>query len=170
LVEIIIIIKKNPKNELLHTFIFRVFLIIIIEVFSYLWHRYGAHTDILSGPRISHQIHHNYDLDYEHKAHSDFIWILFLLILVEIFIVIFITYYSFFNNTIILSFIFSLTVFSWNWYIHSAYHDSKHFLNKFEWFRKEKDRHFIHHYNPKVNFGIASHFSDKFLNTWIESM
>lgn len=152
--------------------IFLVILAIVFgtEVLAYLWHRYAAHP-IPSFPlnlvspvtypiRKTHELHHNGD--ETHEAHEDFFWvILFLLILgLGIFLV-----WSYQLSPLpviylILGYGLVCLVFIWNWYIHSAYHIRDHWLNRYHWFRKDREIHFQHHADPEVNYGIASHFSD----------
>jgi sterol desaturase/sphingolipid hydroxylase (fatty acid hydroxylase superfamily) len=62
----------------------------------------------------------------------------------------------------------AILVLTWNWWIHRSYHQNDHWLNSFEWFRIEKQRHFVHHTEPARNYGIASHFNDWVFGTWLE--
>ena len=39
--------------------------------------------------------------------------------------------------------------------MHSSYHTENHWLNNFEWFRKNKALHYQHHYNPQNNYDIV---------------
>ena len=145
-------------------------LIIGGEAFSYFWHRIITHHDIIKPIRNSHRIHHQIELEYHHKAHEDFAWILMGL---SVFGILIIKTMVLYPEITVPGYILLATVSSivtWNWYIHSAYHTPEHWLNKFEWFRKDKHRHFIHHYQPELNYGIATHFSDKLLETWVDTL
>ena len=147
---------------------FLIILIIIIgsEIGAYIWHRFGAHTDIIPGVHNTHKIHHKANL--RHEAHEDFFWIILILVLLGIGIFI-----GWYKNYIIIPVIYIIIVyvlitfvFIWNWYIHSAYHIPNHWLNRYKWFIKDKKMHLQHHVNPKVNYGIASHFSDIIFGTY----
>ncbi len=59
-----------------------------------------------------------------------------------------------------------MAVFLWNWYIHTAYHIDNHWLNRYEWFRKDKHLHMLHHDNAKINYGVVSHFTDMLMGTY----
>ena len=140
-------------------------LIISTEIFAYLWHRYIAHTDYIPGIGETHEFHH---ILYSNEADEDFIWILMLIILFEIIIGITILIGLIPGTIGIVTVVINLIVFWWNWWIHKAYHQSDHWLNSYNWFIQEKNRHFIHHENSNFNYGIASHFTDKILGTWID--
>ena len=66
----------------------------------------------------------------------------------------------------IVTYLTCLTVFLWNYYCHACYHIDNHWLNNFEWFKRDKELHFRHHNNPNKNYGIATHFSDILFNTY----
>ena len=147
------------------------FLIIIIgsEFGSYSWHRFGAHTDIIPGPHDTHRIHHTSNLT--HEAHEDFFWVVFLLIVgaIGLTTIWYLGYYDMIGILpiyIIIAYSILILVFVWNWYIHSAYHIPNHWLNQYRWFQKDKRIHLQHHVNPRVNYGIASHFSDIIFGTY----
>ena len=131
---------------------------------SYLWHRFGAHTDIIPGVHDVHRIHHEADLT--HEAHEDFLVVIILLFLLGLFL--FILYKSFLPTYyLIMIYLTVVAVFVWNWYIHSAYHIPNHWLNQYDWFKQDKKIHLQHHVDPTVNYGIASHFSDIIFGTYI---
>jgi sterol desaturase/sphingolipid hydroxylase (fatty acid hydroxylase superfamily) len=139
-------------------------LIIGTEIFAYLWHRYAAHDDYIPGIHETHQIHHT--ANNEHEADEDFVWILLMMVFIELIMGIAVIIGIIPGAIALVTVIIALTVFWWNWWIHRAYHQSDHWLNSFEWFQIEKQRHYVHHDNPKLNYGIASHFTDKIMNTW----
>ena len=150
-------------------FIFFLSIVIGSEFTAYLWHRYGAHTDILPKVYDTHKIHHIAELT--HEAHEDFYYIIIILLLA--FILLYFFWYSGYMKFIglhviypVLAYLIVFTVFVWNWYIHSAYHVSDHWLNQYEWFKKDKRIHLQHHINPSVNYGIASHFNDIVFGTY----
>lgn len=139
-------------------------IIIGAEIFGYVWHRYGAHDDYIPGIHTTHQIHHI----SEHDADEDFVWILFMMITLEFILGLCVMTHIIPGVLALITIIVSLIVFWWNWWIHKAYHNPNHWLNSYTWFQREKYRHYIHHYNPQNNFGIASHFVDRIVGTWID--
>ena len=149
-------------------FTYIIAIVIGTEVFAYLWHRYGAHDDYIPGIHDTHKIHHMLDLDLEHEADEDFVWILLIMIFIELIMGIAVMIGIVSGAFALVTIIVSLIVFWWNWWIHKAYHQSDHWLNSYKWFQQEKERHYVHHYDATKNYGIASHFSDKFMVTWIE--
>ena len=153
---------------LMSIIIFMVFIMIIIasEFGSYMWHRFGAHTDVIPGIHDTHKIHHNADL--LHEAHEDFFWVLLIKLAVGAGLVTawYFNYLLVPVIYVIIVYILTVMVFTWNWYVHSACHVPDHWLNKYYWFRKDKKMHLQHHVNPEVNYGIASHFSDIIFGTY----
>lgn len=152
-------------------FTYIIAIVVGIEVFAYLWHRYGAHTDYIPGLHDTHRIHHMLDLSLGHEANEDFIWILLIIVTIELTlgVAIMIKIIPYIVALIaLIGIIVSLVVFWWNWWIHRAYHYPDHWLNTYKWFQREKARHYVHHYNPHNNYGIATHFTDKIMGTWIE--
>lgn len=147
---------------------FLIFMAIIIgsEFGAYLWHRFGAHTDIVPGVHDTHKIHHIADLT--HEAHEDFFWVILILAALGAGLVAaWYTNYLFIQPIyVIVGYFLVVLVYGWNWYVHSAYHIPNHWLGRFYWFRKDKKMHLQHHVNPKVNYGIASHFSDIIFGTY----
>ena len=137
------------------------------EILGYFWHRIGTHKDIITPIRRTHQIHHEHGLE-GHEANEDFFWTF---ILVTAFGGL-LTLAVLIGLPLAIAFAMFITLnlmFIWNWYIHAAYHIPDHYLNKFAWFREDKKLHYEHHYNPKVNFAIATHFPDKIFGTYRES-
>lgn len=143
-------------------------IIISTEVFSYLWHRYGAHSDYLPGIHSTHKLHHDINSD-DSNGDEDFLWILLLITLFELFLGLLVIINIVPVTLAIVTIIISLVVFFWNWGLHRAFHHPDHWLNSYEWFQTEKLRHEIHHHYPNKNYGIATHFTDKIFNTWLES-
>lgn len=148
--------------------VYMVIIVIAIEVFAYFWHRFGAHSDIIPGIHDAHRLHHMVDLEYGHEAHEDFIWTLLMLTLFELGLGFGVSINLIPGKLAIITLVVSIIVFFWNWWIHTAYHKDGHWLNRYHWFRIEKARHYVHHRDPTKNFGIASHFTDKFMDTWID--
>jgi len=138
--------------------------LIIAELFSYFWHRIAAHTPEVIGIFDTHKYHHKEPLT--HQAHEDFFWIFILLIFFTLF-----CYYVYLAkyiklNYLIIIYVTILFSFIWTWYIHSCYHVKNHWLNDYEWFKKDKKLHFQHHKDPETNYGIATHFSDIIFDTY----
>ena len=145
-------------------------IIIATEVFAYLWHRFGAHSDLVPGLHDTHKIHHEYSLDAAHEADEDFVWVLLLMVYFELAVGVALMLGFISGPTAIVTVIVALTVLWWNWWIHRAYHHPDHWLNSYQWFVREKDRHFVHHQEPRNNYGIASHIGDVLFNTWTEAL
>ena len=159
------IFPDNPIMNYIIIILIYVLLIFITEMGAYFWHNI-AHEDIVPGVHETHKIHHNADL--RHEAHEDFFWVILLLIVLGISLTGLWYYdYLFVNpKLVILGYGIIVSVFVWNWYVHSAYHIPDHWLNNYEWFRIDKKIHLQHHVNPWVNYGIASHFSDVIFGTY----
>lgn len=141
-----------------------IIIIIVAELSAYLWHRYMSHHDVITSVRRTHLEHHM--ANWLHEAHSDFGWIVIGLIIFIILLVM--VYYLGLAPAWILLILASVSVVIavWNWYIHVAYHQPGHWLERFDWFRYDRQMHLIHHVTPRKNYGIASHFSDWLLNTY----
>jgi hypothetical protein len=121
----------------------------------YISHRFLGHSSIEHVMRKSHRIHHLPDQD--NPAHEDFVWgFIILSLLITLFWFMIDVPPSIFIISIVVVFIVLL----WNWYIHESYHTAGHWLEKYDWFQKDREKHKQHHINPTSNYGIASHFSD----------
>ena len=138
-------------------------LLIISEFGAYVWHRWAAHTDILPYVSETHDVHHEIkdDVDLRDYLYICIIMIIFAIVLASLF-----TFNIISFGTYLLLYTPVLIVFVWNWYIHWAYHTPDHWLNNFEWFKNDKKIHFQHHINQNVNYGIASHYTDKLFGTF----
>jgi hypothetical protein len=138
-------------------------MIYLSELGAYFWHRFGAHTHLIPPVRNMHDIHHE---DIKDEAHGDFLYVCLLLFLFLSMLIYF--WYSNIINLSILLIIYIpvVTVFVWNWWIHSAYHIENHWLNQYDWFKYDKKLHFQHHENPETNYGIATHFTDEIFSTF----
>lgn len=140
-----------------------IILIITSEIGGYFWHNL-VHNDNAPGVYETHKIHHEADLT--HEAHEDFLWVILILFIFGLFLFGICYYYPFLMYYLIPAYLIVVTVFTWNWYVHSAYHIPNHWLNKYSWFRIDKKIHLQHHVNPWKNYGIASHFSDVIFGTY----
>lgn len=140
-------------------------IIIILgsELGGYFWHNL-VHNDNASSLYETHKIHHEADLT--HEAHEDFLWVILILSIFGMFLFIIYYYLPYLMIYLIVGYIIAFSVFTWNWYVHSAYHIPNHWLNKYAWFRTDKKIHLQHHVNPWKNYGIASHFSDVIFGTY----
>ena len=162
-------IVSHPVLNVLFWFAYIIAIIVGTEVFAYVWHRYGAHSDYLPGIPDTHQIHHMLDLDLGHEADEDFVWILLIMIFVELMVGIAVMIGLLPGVLALVAIMVSLVVFWWNWWIHKAYHQADHWLNSYSWFQCKRDRHYMHHTSPHKNYGIASHFSDIIMGTWVDA-
>jgi len=146
--------------------VYIIVLIIVAELFSYAWHRWAAHTDIIPGLHDTHKIHHQANLEH-HTAEGDFVWILSLVVVLTIGLSLGV-YWGFFSVTfVVVTITVSLLVFGLNYYIHSAYHQPEHWLHQYQWFQNHKNYHFLHHQYPDKNYGIVSFYPDQLAGTFI---
>jgi len=157
--------KVNNINIILSVAVIICF-ILFTESVSYSWHRWATHRDILPyifGIQDSHDIHHR---NGSIGRGNDFVYISLILFMGVILLatISFITGLS--TYVCLLIYVPAFITFVWNWYIHDSYHIKNHWLNKYKWFRKDKQIHFQHHYNSNKNYGIASHFTDKIFGTF----
>lgn len=149
--------------------VYIILLIYAIELFAYIWHRYISHSDIIVEIHEIHKKHHGIDLSDNNTSDEDFILVMLLLIFFEI-IAGLITLLNILPNTlIIITIVVSIITFYWNNYIHTAYHQEHHWLNSYEWFKRDKELHYLHHYCPTKNFGIMTHFNDKIFGSYQSS-
>ena len=135
-----------------------IFLLLLAEVGAYVWHRYGAHSGIDPiGATQVHQWHHNVQGD---PAHYDFAYILVFLMIYGVVLLWAYTQHLITRPLALTLYLAPVTASVWNWYVHAAYHTPGHWLERYEWFRQDRELHWQHHRDPSTNFGIASHFSD----------
>jgi sterol desaturase/sphingolipid hydroxylase (fatty acid hydroxylase superfamily) len=159
------------SNTYINTIFWGVYVLAVIiaaEVYGYLWHRFGAHAGYVPGIKETHRIHHIVDISAGHEADEDFVWILLLIMTFEIIVGLGVMIGLIPGILAIVTIITLTVVFVWNWWIHRSYHQEDHWLNGYEWFRREKELHFIHHYKPGQNYGVATHFNDKLFGTWTD--
>ena len=52
-------------------------------------------------------------------------------------------------------------------YVHEHYHLDKSWLNRWAWFRKRRDLHYMHHRNTRCNFGVLDFYWDRLLGTFV---
>lgn len=138
-------------------------MLVLSEIGAYIWHRFGAHELNILGAQRVHDIHHTVIDD---QAHFDFLYIFFFLIIYLIAVIYLVQKELITFNIGLCLYLPVLLISIYNWFIHSAYHISNHWLNRWEWFRQDKRIHFQHHSNPETNFGIATHFADLILDTF----
>lgn len=161
------LIEKLNNIDIILSIILVIVLIYLTEVGAYVWHRFGTHDDFVPttlGVQETHDKHHT-DSEVTGGA-ADFFYVAIMLLLFAIVLgviskVLGLSYVVYF-----LIYIPVLSVFLWNWYIHDAYHTRGHWLQRYDWFIKDRQIHFEHHYQPDKNYGIASHFSDMFFGTF----
>lgn len=55
-------------------------------------------------------------------------------------------------------------------YLHGHYHLEDTWLNRFAWFRRKQQLHFIHHRKMGTNFGVIEFFWDKLFGTYCSSL
>lgn len=161
------IIDRINNMNIVFCIILIIILIYVTEIGAYIWHRWGTHSHIVPeiiGVQETHDKHHT-DSEVTGGA-ADFFYVSILLSIFAILLFILSSITGLSHNICILIFLPVLIGFLWNWYIHDAYHTKNHWLSQYDWFIKDRQIHFEHHYKPNKNYGIASHFSDKILGTF----
>lgn len=138
--------------------------VVFSAAFSWTWHRVAAHTDILRPVGDTHHQHHTAGID--HQAHEDFIWVLVVMIALGALLACGWNLGLCSGNLAVTVMLTAVSVFVWEWYIHSAYHTSGHWLERFEWFQKDRLDHFVHHIFPDKNYGISTHIFDVAMGTY----
>jgi len=159
-------ISSHTPTNILFWSIYVLLVAISAEVYGYFWHRLGAHSGYVPGIKETHEIHHLLKLSDKHEANEDFVWILLLIITLQIILGLAVTV-GIIPGLLAIVTILTLTgVFIWNWWIHQSFHVDDHWLNQYEWFKHQKNIHYVHHNNPSMNYGVATHFCDKLFGTW----
>jgi sterol desaturase/sphingolipid hydroxylase (fatty acid hydroxylase superfamily) len=54
----------------------------------------------------------------------------------------------------------------WHIFLHKHYHLRKSWFTRFEWFRRKRALHFIHHRHDQSNFAIVEYVWDRLLGTY----
>jgi sterol desaturase/sphingolipid hydroxylase (fatty acid hydroxylase superfamily) len=54
----------------------------------------------------------------------------------------------------------------WHVFLHRKYHLRGVWLERFEWFRKKRRLHFVHHRRPRSNYAIVEYGWDRLLGTF----
>lgn len=134
------------------------------EIAAYIWHRCMAHNDIIPGLHEAHRVHHTIDDD---NAAADFIWLMFFVILFELLMGLVLCTKLFPEKLILVTTMVIISVFFWNWMIHSAYHTKDSIFKGYKWFEEAKEEHFMHHRHPDRNYGIVTHMGDKLFGTYM---
>lgn len=55
-------------------------------------------------------------------------------------------------------------------YIHTEIHTENSWLEKYNWFKKKRELHLLHHKNIKENINIMTNIYDKLFNTYSENL
>jgi sterol desaturase/sphingolipid hydroxylase (fatty acid hydroxylase superfamily) len=67
---------------------------------------------------------------------------------------------------------FSMTMlvsFAAHAYIHKHYHLQRTWLERFRWFRRHRDLHYVHHRNGRRNYAVIDFFWDRLFGTFTEA-
>ena len=74
--------------------------------------------------------------------------------------------YLAFGPLVTIAHVFGIVVtFAWHVYLHRHYHLTKTPLERFAWFRKKRELHFVHHRNARVNFAVVEFWVDDLMGT-----
>lgn len=159
---------------------FVIFLVIFLvaEIISYALHAWIFHKDIL---HESHKIHHDYvpekkkfENEEDNYGVSDFIYVLIFIIFVYSLFLFVLSFVSFPLVTMLVGVVFICAFLSFTliYYVHTLYHTKNAWplnvplLNKL--FEKTRKLHYLHHENPKVNYGIVMPLMDKLFGTYMD--
>lgn len=145
--------------------IYLLFLIVLVEVIAYLWHKELAHQSELL-VKDNHLIHHQDVTDQ--AADNDFIFLLGIFYIGELLLTYMALYGYISYQFTVFTIMVTLSVLIINWYIHKEYHNETSWLKRYGWFNELKNEHMIHHTYPNKNYGIITHFADKLLGTYTE--
>jgi sterol desaturase/sphingolipid hydroxylase (fatty acid hydroxylase superfamily) len=141
-------------------------LVIILEILTYGWHRWCAHSDFIPGLHGTHSLHHQADLN-DHTAEEDFLWVIGAIILLLLALLL-VLYFDFCTATFVLvTILVVIAVATVNYLVHAAYHRPEHWLNQYEWFQQHKAWHFLHHQYPDKNYGIVTFIPDWVAGTFV---
>jgi sterol desaturase/sphingolipid hydroxylase (fatty acid hydroxylase superfamily) len=55
--------------------------------------------------------------------------------------------------------------FRWHIYLHEHYHLIDTPLERFAWFRKKRELHYIHHRDARYNFAVVEFWIDRLMGT-----
>jgi sterol desaturase/sphingolipid hydroxylase (fatty acid hydroxylase superfamily) len=55
--------------------------------------------------------------------------------------------------------------FRWHLYLHEHYHLTESPLERFAWFRKKRQLHFVHHQDARYNFAVVEFWIDRVMGT-----
>jgi sterol desaturase/sphingolipid hydroxylase (fatty acid hydroxylase superfamily) len=148
-----------------------------VEVVGYFWHKLAAHYGFAGDAiRKTHYEHHEvyyphhdmesnvYRVDGLFKGDS---WPWLIPVFAVVILVSWMRYRNHVDSTV------HLVVVTWVAchvylisYIHDSYHVKKHWLNRFEWYRKNKHYHNLHHYY-NCNYGISNYSMDYLFGTLV---
>lgn len=53
----------------------------------------------------------------------------------------------------------------WHIFLHKQFHLKNSFFEKYSWFQKKRELHFIHHLNVKTNYAIIEYWIDNLMGT-----
>ena len=148
---------------------------LLVELVGYLWHRFINHLGYLGDKiRVSHYCHHEIVYPYDNMisdkyktSHDTWPWIIPLVLFGYIPVLSL-------NNIIskkiigLLLLQISIHVYMIS-YIHDSYHVKNHWLNKYNWYKKNKKYHYIHHLDNK-NYGITTYIFDRVFGTFSENI
>ena len=162
-------------NIILKYIIVTILACIFTEFIGYLSHRYIVHDGIIGDKiRITHYCHHEikypyYDFESEKYriANDNLPWIL--TIIVAAYIPTIVLYLFNVINIYLMVYLliyFTLHLFFIS-YIHDSYHYKNHWLNKYDWYRYNRECHYIHHLDD-MNYGITNYIFDKLFGTFSE--
>lgn len=112
--------------------------------------------------------HYDYlSISYRNAGSSNSVYIFVPILTVIVFSLLFIFYLLGLNIWLIGLIIVESIIIGWiHNYLHDQFHVTPNWLEKFNFFQKWRYFHYIHHINPKVNYGIFDFLWDKVFGTF----
>ncbi len=143
--------------------------IVLVEAIGYLWHRFAEHLGWLGDTiRYRHWVHHELDYPVDRlrpsgvekyrKAGS---WTWFALGGIVGVLIFWLLPLRTAAPVALGALVYSWGVIS---YLHDSFHVEGHWLQRFDWFRRVRTRHDIHHWQP-CNYGILFFGMDRLFGT-----
>jgi sterol desaturase/sphingolipid hydroxylase (fatty acid hydroxylase superfamily) len=133
------------------------------ELLGYIWHRFGAHADLVPGVHDTHRIHHR---EQSPSGDEDFLLLLLVVTLSQVAAGLLVLVIG--RGRQLLTWALGVTLLNFwcSWWLHRAFHQEGHWLEQYPWFLEARKEHQVHHQSPTKNYGIATRWWDWVGGTW----